>query len=228
MVKPIAVVDYSVDGKSGGLIKSWLNEPVEIISIKENLPFPEVLPDNFRAFIHTGSSHSIIIPTSFIEGAKRLVKSAITAKIPQMGICYGHQLLALATVGASGVARSHSIEIGWKNIDFLEDWPSDEISGSHKVWESHYDCVVEVPKGSKITATNAHTEIQAFVNKDLKLFGTQFHPEFNLENGNKAFRDDIETLNKNDIKLQEALTSNLDPIPGNFVFSDFLTMYGVE
>jgi len=228
MIKPIAVIDYSVDGKSGALIKSWLNEPVEIISVKENLPFPEVLPDNFRALIHSGSSHSIIIPTSFIVDAKRLVKSAITAKIPQMGICYGHQLLALATVGASGVARSHSIEIGWQSLNFLEAWPSEEVSGSHKVWESHYDCVVEVPKGSKITATNAHTEIQAFVNKDLKLFGTQFHPEFNLENGNKAFRDDIETLEKNNVKLEEALTSNLDPIPGNFVFSDFLTMYGVE
>ena len=46
------------------------------------------------------------------------------------------------------------------------------------VWQHHFDEVTELPEGSELLATNSHTRIQAYINYEQRLFGTQFHPEF--------------------------------------------------
>ena len=228
MAKPVAVVDYSVDGLSGSLIRSWLKVPSVVVRVSDGEDFPGVSPNGFKAVIHSGSSHSILDDTSFMPGAINFVKNASEAGTPQMGICYGHQLLARATVGLCAVEKCSSIEIGWHTISFLPQWPVDGLSGEKIVWSSHYDCVTELPSGSVVTATNSHTEIQAFVNMEMKLFGTQFHPEFDRNHGNSSFTKDAELFRKNHIDLEAVLASAPDFHTGEIVFKHFFDAFRQE
>ncbi|MCD4707299.1 MAG: gamma-glutamyl-gamma-aminobutyrate hydrolase family protein [Candidatus Sabulitectum sp.] len=228
MKKPVAVIDYSVDGLSGELIRSWLKIPSYTVKVVEGRPFPSISPYEIGAVIHSGSSLSILADTSFMEDAIDFVRRTSEVGIPQMGICYGHQLLARAAVGFDAVAKCSSIEIGWNDVDFLPSWPADGLSGSKAVLQSHYDCVVKIPKGSVVTATNRHTEIQAFVNRDMKLFGTQFHPEFDRENGNEFFKENADLLRRNNIDLKKVLASGPGFRTGEIVFDHFLMTFRRE
>jgi GMP synthase (glutamine-hydrolysing) len=228
MAKPVAVVDYSLDGLSGGLISSWLGVPSIAVKVADGSVFPGVASDEFSAVIHSGSSHSIMDDTSFIDGAIRFVLKCVEAGVPQMGICYGHQLLARATTGFHAVSKCRTLEIGWRTVSVLPQWPVESLSGDITVWSSHYDCVLELPPDSKVTATNSHTEIQAFVNMKMKLFGTQFHPEFDSERGNLSFLKDAELFRKNNIDLEEVLASAPGYFIGEQVFQSFLETFRQE
>ncbi len=226
--KPVAVFDYSVDGQSGVLISSWLKVPSIIVKVVAGEPFPLVSPEDYSAVIHSGSSHSIVDDASFMEGAIAFVNKSIEHGVPQMGICYGHQLLARATGGLGAVARCASIEIGWREVNFLPTWPDDTLSGPKAVWQSHYDCVIKIPSGSVVTASSSHTEIQAFLNKDMKLFGTQFHPEFDQIRGNECFAEDVELFKKNNIDLEAVLASGPGFPTGEVIFEHFLKTFRQE
>ncbi len=226
--KPVGVIDYSVDGLSGGLISSWLKVPFFVIKVTVGEQFPSLSPEDFSAVIHSGSSLSIVDDPSFMDGAIAFVKHAVETGVPQMGICYGHQLLARATSGFNAVAKCSGIEIGWQEVDFLSPWPVPGLVGKKAVWQSHYDCVVKIPPGSVITATNDHTEIQAFVNRTMKLFGTQFHPEFDRKRGNKCFAKDADLFEQNNIDLKEVLASGPGFPTGEIVFDHFLKTFRQE
>ena len=226
--KPVAVFDYSVDGQSGALISSWLKVPSIIEKVVAGEPFPLVSPDDFSAVIHSGSSHSIVDDASFMDGAIAFVNKAIELGVPQMGICYGHQLLARATGGLSAVARCSSIEVGWREVSFLPTWPDDNLSGQKAVWQSHYDCVTKIPSGSVVTASSTHTEIQAFLNMEMKLFGTQFHPEFDRARGNECFAKDVELFKKNNIDLEAVLASGPGFPTGEVIFEHFFKTFRQE
>ena len=228
MAKPVAILDYSVDGLSGNLIRSWLKVPSIVVRVTDGDDFPGVSPEEFKAVIHSGSSHSIVDDTSFTPGAVRFVREASRTGVPQMGICYGHQLLARATVGLRAVEKCSSIEIGWRTVSFLPSWPVDGLSGEKVIWSSHYDCVTQLPPGSVVTATNSHTEIQAFVNMDMKLFGTQFHPEFDRDHGNDSFTKDAELFRKNHIDLEAVLAFAPDFHTGEVVFQHFFDTFRRE
>ena len=226
--KPVGVIDYSVDGLSGGLISSWLNVPFSVIKVTVDEQFPSLSPEDFCALIHSGSSLSIVDDSSFMDGAIAFIKHAVETGVPQMGICYGHQLLARAISGFDAVAKCSGIEIGWQDVDFLSSWPVPGLVGKKAVWQSHYDCVVKIPPGSVITATNDHTEIQAFVNRTMKLFGTQFHPEFDSKRGNKCFAKDADLFEQNNIDLKEVLASGPGFPTGEIVFDHFLKTFRQE
>jgi len=228
MRKPVAVLDYSVDGLSGELISRWLKIPSTVIRITGDEPFPSILPEECKAVIHSGSALSILSETVFMNGAVDFIRKSADSGIPQMGICYGHQLLARAFLGLDGVARCSSVELGWLDVSFLPAWPVAGLSGRMAVWQSHYDCIVRLPAGSVITATNRHTEIQAFFNRDMKLFGTQFHPEFDTQSGNRCFSNDPELFRKNGVSLTETLASGPGFNTGEIIFGHFLKTFFEE
>ncbi|MCK5786460.1 MAG: gamma-glutamyl-gamma-aminobutyrate hydrolase family protein [Candidatus Sabulitectum sp.] len=228
MNKSVAVIDYSVDGLSGELISSWLRVPSVVIKVIEGEQFPSISPDDHIAFIHSGSSHSIVKDSPFMNGAVDFIRLAVDSGVPQMGICYGHQLLARATIGLDAVARCSDVELGWKEVEFLPQWPVSGLNGKKTVWQSHFDCVVKIPEGSVVTATNNHTGIQAFFNRDMNLFGTQFHPEFDRKKGNECFAKDAGLFKEKSIDLDAVLASAPDFHTGQVVFNHFLKTFGLE
>jgi GMP synthase (glutamine-hydrolysing) len=110
------------------------------------------------------------------------------ARQPILGVCGGHQQMALA-FGArvdliERIAPGEGYEGALRERGFcsvkLESGKNGLFEGLPEtlaVWESHCDEVKNLPTDFVRTATNEVSEIQAMQHKSLPLFGVQFHPE---------------------------------------------------
>jgi GMP synthase (glutamine-hydrolysing) len=140
-----------------------------------------------------------------------------------MGTCYGHQLVCLALVGEQAVQSSpHGLEAGWGEVSFTGKAVNLlGVRETETVWQHHFDEVTELPKGSELLATNPHTDIQAYINFEQRLFGTQFHPEFDRETGNHLYLEDRELLEKNGYKVNEMIKGGPSFETGKILFGFF-------
>jgi GMP synthase-like glutamine amidotransferase len=96
-----------------------------------------------------------------------LIRHAVTANKPVLGICFGGQLVARAMGGS--VAPGEHPEIGWTTI-FSDDH---EIVGNGPWFEFHFD-TWQVPPGAREIARNPAASQAFVINKTLAV---QFHPE---------------------------------------------------
>ena len=90
------------------------------------------------------------------------------------------------------------------------------------VWQHHFDEVTVLPEASELLATNSHTSIQAYINYEQRLFGTQFHPEFDKEAGNKIFLKDRKLLERNNYDVDEITRQKPSFETGKVFFGFFL------
>ncbi len=111
------------------------------------------------------------------------------AQRPILGVCGGHQQMALAFgapvdliervapgEGYDGAFR----ERGYCEVELDSETASPLFAGlpeSLTVWESHCDEVKELPPDFRQTASNSVSNIQAMEHASLPLFAVQFHPE---------------------------------------------------
>jgi len=98
------------------------------------------------------------------------------AGVPILGICAGHQFMALHL---SGEAKPAPVpEFGkTKLIVDRSDTLFDGLPQTFDVWESHNDEVTAVPKGFVALAHSDNCTVQAMRSLERPLFGVQFHPE---------------------------------------------------
>lgn len=130
--------------------------------IKKNKP---------RAIILSGS------PASVWDENSPLPNSGIfDLETPILGICYGMQ--ATSHLLGGRVERSTKREFGPAEIEVVDS--SDIFSGipqKTRVWMSHGDRVLELPKGFFPIARSGNSPVAAMRDREGKIFGTQFHPE---------------------------------------------------
>jgi GMP synthase-like glutamine amidotransferase len=101
---------------------------------------------------------------------------------PVLGICGGHQALALAYGGA--VAKMSSLIQGFRTVS-LEDKDTllASLPAKIKVMQSHREQVKRLPPYFVRIATSADTENEGMKHETRPLYGVQFHPEkWNEEN----------------------------------------------
>ena len=99
----------------------------------------------------------------------------LSAQVPVLGICYGHQLMAHKLGGK--VQKGQRGEFGIAHLKVAaSDALLDGVSQS-QIWMSHRDKVDEVPPGFAVTAATETSDIAAMSDPDRRLFGLQFHPE---------------------------------------------------
>lgn len=226
-LKNILILDYSKDRLETPNIKRWLPADAQVTSLfidtEESFP-DDLIEQGFTHVIHTGSALSITKPAPFTEKAVAYIQKARDEGVSQMGICYGHQLVCGALVGKHAVRSSpKGMEAGWGQVRF--DRKAMNILGireSEVVWQHHFDEVTELPPGSELLATNTHTQVQAYVNYEYRLFGTQFHPEFDKEPGNKIFLRDRALLESNNYNVDEILKGGPSIEAGKIFFGFFL------
>ena len=106
---------------------------------------------------------------------------------PLLGICGGHQLIALALGGKVDRIRrlrpGRGYEGCWKESGYVAVHVSrsDPVVGSAgrelHVYQSHYDEVKRVPSDLVILASNETCTVQAMKHRLRPLYGVQFHPE---------------------------------------------------
>lgn len=150
--------------------------------IRELNVYSEIVPfwdahkiGDAQAIILSGGPMSVYddkapkIPKSVLEGW-------IGRRIPILGICYGHQLVAhmmggYVEKGIQGEYGATTIRIVENNILF------DGLPKKFKVWMNHRDVVIEPPKGFRTVARTEGAPVAAYENPEALIFGVQFHPE---------------------------------------------------
>ena len=227
--KKILILDYSISRVEAPAIKSWMPTDAEItaLPIGTEKSFPlELLDGGFTHVIHSGSEYSIVNEEPFTQNAVIFIQETKNKGIPQMGICYGHQLLSLALVGRHAVRKSpNGFEAGWKEAAFTDLGMNIlGVRETETVWQHHFDEVTELPAGSELIATNPHTEIQAYINTEQRLFGTQFHPEFDLETGNAIYLQDRALIESHHYKVEELVKAKPSIDTGKIFFEFFLEL----
>jgi GMP synthase (glutamine-hydrolysing) len=112
----------------------------------------------------------------YAEDAYRMDPTIVGLGIPILGICYGHQLLAMLADGE--VANTGGAEFGNTTLEVTGD--SLLLAGlpaSQQVWMSHNDEVTGVPPGFVCVARSQGASVAVMEDRDRRLFGVQFHPE---------------------------------------------------
>ena len=125
-------------------------------------------PRDAEGWLITGSRHGAYEDHPWIPPLERLIREVVAARVPLVGICFGHQIVAQAL---GGRVRKHPG--GWSVGRTEYDWAGEAVALN--AW--HQDQVVEVPKGAQVVATNAFCENAALLYGDT-VFTVQAHPEF--------------------------------------------------
>ncbi|HYS06361.1 MAG TPA: glutamine-hydrolyzing GMP synthase [Candidatus Dormibacteraeota bacterium] len=137
-----------------------------------------------RGLILSGGPESVDVP-----GAPRLDEAVYRLGLPILGICYGMQLMAHQLGGR--VIRSPQREFGPSELRVLR--AAGLFAGQpgvQRVWMSHGDEVVEVPRGFERTATSTNSACAAMADAGRRLHAIQFHPEvMHTERGRDILRN---------------------------------------
>ena len=126
----------------------------------------------------------------------------IKKKIPILGICYGHQILAKKFGGKIKVSKHREFGKAILKVKSNSILTKNFFKSKKSlVWMSHQDIVQKLPKGFKTIASSQNSKFAVIANEKLKYYGVQFHPEVShTENGKiliKNFIFDICKIKKN-------------------------------
>lgn len=112
--------------------------------------------------------------------------------IPILGICAGHQFMAIHLGGSAG--SSAVPEFGKARIYVDEpDVLFQGVPPSFNAWLSHNDEVLELPKSFVKLAHSDNCAVQAMHHTHRPIYGIQFHPEVeHTEHGYTIFMNFLE------------------------------------
>lgn len=151
----------------------WRGAIVELDAQRFELPDPK----DFAALVVTGSAASVIERTPWILAAERALAAFVSAGVPTLGVCFGHQLLGQA-LGGDVQPNPRGREIGTVETELFADDPLfADLPRRLLVNMSHVDSVVALPPGARVLARTV-LEPHAAVRFGERAWGVQFHPEF--------------------------------------------------
>ncbi len=132
-----------------------------------DMDFPESVHD-CDGWLLTGSRHGAYEDHPFIKPLEDFIRRAYTERVPLVGICFGHQIIAQALGG-----KVEKFQGGWSVGPTEYAWNGDTVLLN--AW--HQDQVTERPPEASVIATAAMCENAALVYGD-RAFTVQAHPEF--------------------------------------------------
>ncbi|CUH18713.1 GMP synthase [glutamine-hydrolyzing] [Jannaschia seosinensis] len=156
----------------------------------ENMVFPESI-DAADGWLISGSRHGAYEDHPFIPPLERFIRQAYAARIPIVGICFGHQIVAQA-LGGKVVKHPEGWALGRQDYEM-----SDGRIIRLNAW--HQDQVRDLPPDAKPIARSAFCEYAMLTYGD-RAFTVQPHPEFDgnviadfvaLRKGTGTYPDDL-------------------------------------
>jgi len=138
-------------------------------------------PTQADAWIVTGSRHGVYDDLPWIGPLKAFLRDCIAARIPVVGICFGHQILAEA-LGGRAVKSDRGWGLGAQDYDVVArpGWMAD-LPDRFAVHALHQDQVVELPPGATVLAQSSHCPYAALAYGDPEApqaLTIQPHPEY--------------------------------------------------
>ena len=120
---------------------------------------------------------------AMIKGMCPIIDFLMKENIPTIGLCFGHQLMALCLGADLGFPAEHA-ETGIFQINLNDKGQAEKIfEGLPTQFNAilgHQDTVLSIPEGAELLASSQRCETQAFKYSDM-IYSTQFHPELDYE-----------------------------------------------
>jgi GMP synthase (glutamine-hydrolysing) len=186
----IYLVDNTLDGQGASprelrAVLGRMCEGVEILTEPFHaVCFERIKTLNPSHIILSGQSHPWDKYTrGSLAGVVEIIKKAPQ---PMLGVCGGHQQIALTLGGSVDLMerlepgdgyQGAKRERGYFPIENTGDGIFKDLPREVTVWHSHFDEVKTLPKGFRRIAGNDACPIQAMEHTERPLFGVQFHPE---------------------------------------------------
>jgi GMP synthase-like glutamine amidotransferase len=152
-----------------GLITEWLGgHGASVETFRIDVHDREVDPTRYDLIVSLGSEFAAFDDTKpFVPREASLLRRAVDAEVPVLGLCFGGQMLARVLGGE--VYRSSDSEIGWLPVKSTD--PEMVPEGPWFQW--HFDTFALPPGATLMAETDVGP--QAFVMG--RSLGLQFHPE---------------------------------------------------
>jgi GMP synthase-like glutamine amidotransferase len=148
----------------------------DIVSVVAGEPLPD--PETLEAILITGSPAGVYDGLGWIARLEDFVRAAHAGKIPMVGICFGHQLMAQALGGS--VRKS---EKGWGIGRHVYDIAPGNgvIEGTQIALAcSHQDQVIAPPHGTRTFMSSDFTPYAGLLYGNGAALSVQPHPEFSV------------------------------------------------
>jgi GMP synthase (glutamine-hydrolysing) len=192
----LLLVDNTIDGQglSPGEIHEALGRIRPDLEVRRER-FLDVSPQSVAAWspshiILSGQSHPWADYSA--ESLARINRVIHESPLPILGICGGHQQIALTYGSTVDIMKRVSPGVGYEGCVKERGFAPITHNGqgilaglpdTFTVWHSHYEEVKELPPDFDRTAWSNDCAIQAMQHRTRPLFGVQFHPElFDAEN----------------------------------------------
>jgi GMP synthase-like glutamine amidotransferase len=152
-----------------GHVTEWLrSHDAEVETFRIDLEDREIDPTSYDLIVSLGSEFAAFDDTkAFVPKEATLMRDAVDADVPVLGLCFGGQMLA-RVLGAE-VYRSDESEIGWLPVRSRDP----ELVPQGPWFQWHFDTFTTPPGATVVAETDVG--LQAFVAG--RSLGLQFHPE---------------------------------------------------
>ena len=184
------------------------------------------LPEQFEPetlYLIPGSNNAAYDDLPWIQALQEWIRKAASQKVPLVGICFGHQLIAQALGG-----RVERFAGGW-GVGIRESQILDEQLRSYfpdgrlRLIVNHHDQVMQLPEGATPLATSPFCRYEGFrIGHHILTF--QGHPEFPVEYERHLILNHSE--NEDDTVKQQALKTLEEMEPQGKVVARFLLGVG--
>jgi len=159
----------------------------------KSIAFPQV--NELAGIIITGSPAMVTEQHEWSEQTIDWLRKIINAKVPILGVCYGHQLLGIALQGqvdwnpnGRQIGRVKIILEKHAYVDPLFSSLIDSQQTSIDYYATHLQSVTVLPESVTLLGSTNLDPYHCF-RYDKHVWGLQFHPEFNA----KVIQDYVNT-----------------------------------
>ena len=219
MARALVITHSATEGIAN--LGDWLTEAGLELDVIEPWAGQELPTDlsAYDALIVMGGPQQAYDETSaaWLPATKHLLREAVRADVPALGICLGAQLLAEANGGRVAIG-DEGVEAGARLVAKRDAAWDDallaDIPFTPTVVQWHEDAIVDLPPGAVLLASSSRYANQAF-RIGARAWGLQFHVETTPEmalHWATAYGDAVTESGRDPFVLAERVVEELDEV----------------
>jgi GMP synthase-like glutamine amidotransferase len=137
-------------------------------------------PQAYQGWVLTGSVASVNDGEPWMLQLADLVRQAHQRRVPLVGLCFGHQMVAHALGGTVGLSPG-GWRIGTAPTQYAEALPFMQPAQARiSLFAAHQEQVLQPPPGARVVGGDSFAPVGAMAIGS-HIFTTQYHPELSLD-----------------------------------------------